>query len=324
MQARAANAPATTPYFAARRVGHVNLYVGDLDASMQFYQTVVGIEEVYRTPAAGGGFVSNGNTHHDVGFIDAGGALAKSRGALPGQLNHFAFELETEAALVESYRRAVDDGETFLRTMDHDIAHSVYNVDPDGNVYELYADVVRDWRSQRSGIVTKPKPHWAPGTTPPVAEPCYHVDPEIRRSPEALFHPVGTTHATFVVRDLDAAIAHYERIVGLRVVSRGADGSIAAMSGACPGACLTLIRSGPTRSVGYHHVGLRVASQEDLEQSVETARAAGVPIEVEIHDAHRRAVLLRDPDGFLVQLYADDAIGPDLDAITADFALYLL
>ena len=29
-------------------------------------------------------------------------------------------------------------------------------------VYELYADVVKDWRNQRSGIVTKAKPDWKP------------------------------------------------------------------------------------------------------------------------------------------------------------------
>ena len=55
-------------YFQPRRLAHVNLYVADLERSMDFYTRVIGIEEVYRTPLGGGGFVSNGNTHHDVGF----------------------------------------------------------------------------------------------------------------------------------------------------------------------------------------------------------------------------------------------------------------
>lgn len=320
----AAGNGAAHSYFAARRVGHVNCYVGDLDASMEFYKTVLGIEEVYRTPASGGGFLSNGNTHHDVGFIDANGQVARARGVKPGQLNHFGFELNTEVELVESYRRALAAGERFLRTMDHDIAHSVYNQDPDGNIYELYADVVKDWRNQRTGTVTKPKPDWAPGDTEPVGEPCYHVDPEIRRNPDAVFHPLRTTHVTLVVRDLDAAIAHYAKIVGLKVMSRGADGLIAVLAGQTGEACLTLIQEGVSRPAGYHHVGLKLASLGDLAESVERARSAGIPIEVDIHDTHRRAVLLRDPDGFLVQLYGDDESGPNPDEITADFALYLL
>ena len=272
-------------YFQARRLTHVNFYVADLDAAMEFYTKTLGIEEVYRTPLGRGGFVSNGNTHHDVGFIEADGPLGKPRGAKPGQVNHIAFELETELALVESYNRAAKDGLTFLRTLDHDVSHSVYNVDPDGNVYELYADVVKDWRSQRSGIVTKPKPVWSPGATPPVGEVCYHVDPVIRRTEEALFHPLRTSHVTLVVEDLAAAVEHYESVVGLHVLSRGSDG---------------------------------------LERSIAQARASGFPIEVDIEDSGRHAVLVRDLDGFLVQFYADAGDGLDCDAISADFALYLL
>lgn len=311
-------------YFAPRRVAHANIYVADLETTMTFYKKVLGIEEVYRTPLGGGGFVSNGNTHHDFGFIEAGGPLGKPRGAKPGQLNHFAFELETERALVASYERAVQDGHTFLRTLDHDISHSVYNVDPDGNIYELYADVVKDWRSQRSGIVTKPKPAWTPGSTPPVETPLYHENPVIRRVDDALFHPQRTSHVTLVVNDLAAALDHYMTIVGLRVLSRGADNQIAVLAGSCGEASLTLIQSSETRRAGFHHTGLRIADPDDLDRSVWRARSAGVPLEVDITDAGRRAVFIRDPDGVLVQMYSDREDGPDLDTLSADFALYLL
>lgn len=311
-------------YFQARRLTHVNFYVADLDAAMEFYTKTLGIEEVYRTPLGRGGFVSNGNTHHDVGFIEADGPLGKPRGAKPGQVNHIAFELETELALVESYNRAAKDGLTFLRTLDHDVSHSVYNVDPDGNVYELYADVVKDWRSQRSGIVTKPKPVWSPGATPPVGEVCYHVDPVIRRTEEALFHPLRTSHVTLVVEDLAAAVEHYESVVGLHVLSRGSDGRIAVLAGSCGEASVILIEASPARPAGFHHVGMQVADTDDLERSIAQARASGFPIEVDIEDSGRHAVLVRDLDGFLVQFYADAGDGLDCDAISADFALYLL
>jgi catechol 2,3-dioxygenase len=325
MSPNAANSePAGGSLFAARRVGHVNHYVDSLEASMNFYREVVGLEEVYRTPASGGGFLSNGNTHHDIGFIEASGGVARARGARPGTLNHVGFELDTERALVDAWERARAAGLSFLRTMDHDISHSVYNTDPEGNVYELYADVVSDWRSHRSGIVTKPKPDWWPGATPPVAERCWHAEPSIRRVDQALFHPQRTTHATFVVRDLEAMVAHYESIVGLRVLARGANGGFAVLCGQSGEPCLVLIRVSDTLAAGFHHVGLRVSGLEDLARSVERARAAALPVEVDIRDGQRRAVILRDPDGLAVQLYADDGEGTDLASIDPDFAHYLL
>jgi len=311
-------------YFRPRRLGHVNLYVGDLERAMDFYKRVFGIEEVYRTPANGGGFLSNGNTHHDVGFLDGNTDMAKARGAKPGQLNHLGFELGSEVELVEDYERAVKDGYKFMRTADHDIAHSVYHKDPDGFVYELYSDVVYDWRNQRSGIVTKPKPNWTPGLTPPIAEPLYHVDPEIRRLDNAIFHIERASHATIVADDIDATVAHYTRIVGLQVLGRGKGDSFVVLGGSCGERSLIVVPASKTRPASYHHVGMPVADPADLAKSVERAATEGIEIEADITHAGRRAVLVRDPEGFLTQVYSDFDGEPRLDAISPELALYML
>jgi catechol 2,3-dioxygenase len=311
-------------YFRPRRLGHVNLYVGDLDRMMEFYKRIFGIEEVYRTPLAGGGFLSNGNTHHDLGFTDANGPLGKPRGAKPGQLNHLGFEMGSELELVQDFDRAVKDGHQFMRTADHDIAHSVYNKDPNGLVYELYSDVVYDWRKQRSGVITKPKPNWTPGSTPPIAEPLYHVDPEIRRVDDALFHTERVSHATIVVDDVDATIAHYCSIVGLRVAGRGKNDSFVVLSGSCDERSLIVVPASKAMPAGYHHVGLRVADPSDLARSVERAAAEGIAIETDITHAGRRSVFVRDPEGYLTQLYSDFDGEPRLEAISPDLAQYTL
>jgi catechol 2,3-dioxygenase len=310
--------------FRPRRLGHVNLYVADIDRSMDFYTRVIGIEEVYRTPLGGGGFVSNGNTHHDVGFTHAFGPLGKPRGAKPGQLSHIALELESERELVDAYERAMKRGVRFLRTVDHDIAHSVYGKDPEGVVYELYADVVKDWRNQRSGIVTKPKPDWKPGSTPPVEEPCYHRDPEIRRVQGAIFHPVRTTHAAIVVADMDAAVEHYTEVVGLTVDPASEGRPFTVLKGAGNERTLILHGASPSRPAGYHHVALRVASLQDLDKSASEARRNGIRIEADLTHGARRAVFVRDPDHCLVRLYADEAAEPAIDAVDPDLALYVL
>jgi len=297
----------TSPgFFRPRRLGHVNLYVADIDRAMNFYNRIIGIEEVYRTPLVGGGFLSNGNTHHDIGFTDANGPLGKPRGAKPGQLNHLGIELETERELVDSYERATKAGHKFMRTADHDIAHSIYGADPAGIVYELYADVVVDWRNQRSGMVTKPKPNWAPGSTPVVETACYHVNPELRRVETAIFHSAKVTHAAVVVPDMAAALDHYTTIVGMQILARDPRDRFVLLGGDTGEHSLTFLKANDMLSAGYHHAGLKVDEPDDLAASVVRARKDGIAIEADVSHGGRRAVFLRDPEGFRVQMYSDE------------------
>jgi len=66
-----------------------------------------------------------------------------------------------------------------------------------------------------------------------------------------------------------------------------------------------------------------VASVAELAESVAKARDSGVRIELDLVHAGRRAVFVRDPDGCLLQLYADEGGEPALDAIDPDIALYV-
>ena len=124
----------TREYFHPRRLGHANLFVTDLDRSMHFYKTIVGLEEVYVRPPVMAGFLSNGNTHHDVGLVDIHGPAGWKQA--PG-LNHVGLELEDEVDLVESFNAMTRDKVPFDRAADHDIAHAVYLRDADGNQIEM-------------------------------------------------------------------------------------------------------------------------------------------------------------------------------------------
>jgi catechol 2,3-dioxygenase len=311
--------PRDERFFRPRRLGHVNLFVNDIDRSMAFYHDVVGLQESYRRPLVKAGFLGNGNTHHDIGLVGVTGPLGHGHRA---GLNHLAFELETELDLVTSYERAIAAGVTFARTADHDIAHSVYGLDPDGNSHEIYADVVADWRAQRSGIVTKPKPQWAPGMTPPVNEPRYDPHPRILRVDEAVFHPVRTTHAALVVADLDAAVEHYSRVVGLDVLLQSR--TFAILGGSLGERSLSLFQSHAGRPAGFHHVGFQVAGDAELDASLVQAKTIGAEVEIAIDSGVRRAVLLRDPDGILLQLYVDRGQPiASLARLPEDVVLYL-
>ena len=201
--------------FRPRRLGHANLFVSDYVKACEFYTTVLGFEEVYRQPDANmSSFISNGNTYHDFGLTDIHSRYAKE-GQKTG-LYHIAFELETEADLVDGYDRAKNAGVNFEFVMDHDVARSVYKNDPDGNMVEIYADVEADWRALRQGIIIKEKPKWIPGVTSvPHAERNYPSNPELVVVESAIFHPKKVTHVALVADNFEAMFDYYVDIIGL-------------------------------------------------------------------------------------------------------------
>ena len=317
----AATETAAQRHFAPRRLGHVNLVVSDVDRSMEFYKSVVGIEEAYVQPKVRAGFLSNGNTHHDIGMVEASGPLGLGR--KPG-LNHIALELETEVDLVRGYERALAEGVVFARSADHDIAHSVYGKDPDGNQYELYADVIHDWRNARSGVVTKPKPNWTPGSTPPNARRNYHADPALTRLEKAIFHPLRTTHAALVLEQFEAGVDYYTNVTGLSLVAGGRDAAFAVLGGTCGERNLSLFRAGRSQALGLHHVGFQARDDADLEASISRLRAQGAAPYLDIDHAVRRAVYILDPDGIRLQFHLDRARpAAEWNALDPEVALLL-
>ncbi len=93
----------------------MNLFVSDLERSGRFYTNVCGFEEVFREPGISMIFLSNGNSHHDIGLMEVttGARIGKDghvqvqpgQGKTPG-LNHLGFEMRTEAEMVDAWRRA--------------------------------------------------------------------------------------------------------------------------------------------------------------------------------------------------------------------------
>jgi catechol 2,3-dioxygenase len=290
-------------FFRPRRIGHANLFVGQLERSMDFYYRVVGLEETYRRPPVRAGFHSNGNTHHDVGLVEVGGPLGQ--GKIPG-LNHFGWELENEVDLVEGYFRAVDAGVKFARTVDHEIARSVYLRDGDGNMNEIYADTTKNWRTERTGQVMNPTVQWAPGQGPtPSPESKYHPNPEIRRVEEAAFHPIRVTHAVLVAQDYEGVVQAYTDVVGLTPTLGGIDQAFTLLSGTCGQRDLGVFRARPGRPAGLHHVGFLVADESDLDEAERRLRRAGIRPEIQIDHATRRSIFVRDPDGIRLEFYVD-------------------
>lgn len=311
----------STAYFAPRRLGHVNLYVDNLERSHDFYRRIAGLGESYVQPLNRAAFLGNNNTHHDVAVIDFHGPLGRGSGV---RLNHLAFELENEVDLVTGYRLASSAGVKYAMTMDHDIAHSIYGRDPDGNMNEVYADVVKDWRAARSGVVTKAKGKWAPGSTPPTSERNYQESPPLLRVEGAVFMPRRIVHATLVVSDIRASFDHYTTTIGLKPIVGDASSPFVVLGGTCGEPNLSLFRSGNGREPGYHHAGFEAWSEAELDASVAKAAALGLRVDIDVGHPLRRSVFITDPDGFRLQFFVDRSKPPpNVEGVPEDIALYL-
>ena len=240
-------------------------------------------------------------------------------------LFHLAFELENEVDLVDGYNRARAAGVSFSHTRDHDVAHSLYLRDPDGNMVEIYADVIREWWTNRHGTIIKKKPDYIPGISSPTSERNYPVNPEIKVVPEAIFHSQRVTH----VASGDEGFRADVRLLHRR--HRAAGPGWRSARNACGlardggGGWRYLLRQRAGLEPELHHVGLEVADEANLDQALPKLAARGIAVEGNIDHPARRAITIRNSSGIRLQFFVNRAWQPKVIAtVSADDAPYVL
>jgi catechol 2,3-dioxygenase len=142
-------------------LGHLVLYVRDLERSRRFYRDVLGftplpIEETGFPAAA----FSSGRTHHELMLIEVGEQAAPiPRGRRVG-MYHFGLKIGTSD---DELREAVEvlraNDVELVGATDHGVTHSLYVLDPDGNELELFIDVQPEvWRDDPAAFAAPMKP----------------------------------------------------------------------------------------------------------------------------------------------------------------------
>jgi len=151
-----------------KELGHVVLYVHDVERSAHFYRDVLGWRQILpdtdgpsplRAPVAAFSAPS-GRTHHELLLIEVGrDAAALPEGRRVG-LYHFGLKVgDSDDELREALERLREAGTPVLGASDHTVTHSLYIADPDGNEIELYVDVPGvDWRADPALIAAPIKP----------------------------------------------------------------------------------------------------------------------------------------------------------------------
>lgn len=331
-----ANANAATYVrIAPRRIGHGNFFVSNVNAAMNHYKEVFGLQVVFREPDIGAGFLSNGNSHHDVGLIEVPTKTLTGRDGQvqvpvdenrrPG-LNHIGFEMESEAKLVAGYERALESGVEIHRTVDHTIARSVYLWDPDGYYLEFYADSQEDWEAvvaaQKDQLLTG---NWKPDRVTASDVPLYVKDPEYRYVDGAPLQPHRASRAALYVRDLQRSLAFYEDVVGLNVVAGSPESGFAILAGTLGTWDLGLYQAPKdTTTPAMHHFSFEISGAQELEEVVDRLRGADVEIVKVLEHPTKNAVYVHDQDGILFEFYYPTSRDPGHLIPPREGAEYLL
>lgn len=138
-----------------QELGHIVLYVKDLERSTEFYGDVLGWKKLPRQTGMPAQAFSGGRTHHELLLIEVGETAAAKSEHLQLGLYHFGLKIgDTDNELRDAIEYLQEKGVPITGTADHHVTHSVYIADPDGNQIELYIDVQdANWRQDESLIM---------------------------------------------------------------------------------------------------------------------------------------------------------------------------
>ncbi len=137
-EATAAGAPAHAEIAAATRMGAVHLAVSDLERSLAYYESVVGLSARER----GGGRAQLGAGGEDLLVLIEQPGAGPSRGYCG--LYHFALLLPERADLARWLAHAARDRVALAGLADHFVSEAIYLSDPDGHGIEIYWDRPRE------------------------------------------------------------------------------------------------------------------------------------------------------------------------------------
>ncbi len=143
-----------------KELGHLVLYVRNLERSRHFYRDVLGWKEVAGMSEMPAAAFSSGRTHHELLLIEVGENATPIPSGRRVGMYHFGLKIgTTDEELRQALNELLEAGARVAGTADHTVTHSLYIEDPDGNEIELYIDVQPEiWREDPQAILAPIRP----------------------------------------------------------------------------------------------------------------------------------------------------------------------
>lgn len=130
------------------KLGHVNLYVRDAEASHEFYTRILGLHTYHVAPGRAVFLSADKDMSHEVALMTVGADAPLQQKGQVG-LNHMAWMVDSLDELGTMYRRLKDNNVPLDHISDHGLSLGIYFRDPDGNGLEVSYELPREkWPRQ--------------------------------------------------------------------------------------------------------------------------------------------------------------------------------
>ena len=253
-------------------IGEVHLTISDLDRSIRFYQSHLGLHlhsrdgRLARLGAAGGAGLL---------VLEQCESAPRVRGTTG--LYHFAILVPSRADLSRALRRLVETETVMQGAADHGVSEALYLADPDGNGIEIYRD--------------RPRAEWpvVDGRLRMIADP---VDFDALLAEPGGDGGAGLATATAMghvhlhVSALDAAQHFYVDILGFDLMQRYGPSALFVSAGGYHHHIGLTPWAGvgapppPPGAIGLKHFVVRLSSDEELRRLLDRLHAADVAVDV--------------------------------------------
>jgi catechol-2,3-dioxygenase len=143
-----------------KELGHVVLYVRELERSRRFYEDILGWRAIPVSLGGRAAMFSSGRTHHELLLLEVGPDAAPIPAGSRLGMYHFGLKVgESDDELRDALAILKEQGVKVVGASDHGVTHSLYIEDPDGNEVELYIDVQPAvWKERPEAVGTMPRP----------------------------------------------------------------------------------------------------------------------------------------------------------------------
>jgi len=270
-------------------IGHVEMKVSDLERSLAFYASLLGMQVLQRGEAQAQLAPSGTQSLITLKALpDAQRKPPRSTG-----LYHVAIRLPDRHALGATFQRLLDQRYPLQGAADHLVSEALYLADPDGNGLELYTDRPRSvWPKVNGQIGMATDPLDTAGLLATASSGWEGIHPAT---------DIGHIHLH--VTDLERAEAFYCNLLGFEVTQRSYPGALFISAGGYHHHLGLNIWAGrgapppPPEAVGLGSFSLAIPNPQDRQKLLRRLKEAGLQLA-----AQNGGWSLTDPDGNRIQI----------------------